>query len=259
MPDTEKELYNAELPTFNSLEYIDFGSERRYVDIDKMFEVNDNFEITLEGEKEPIKNWNELEEKIKALNGQVSPELLNRIQEKYEELSKFVREQKVDFSIKPKKDEGLVCEPTNDLEKRLAALRKKNEELESCFVKRTGLNAKFEQKKKEIIDKVCSDLESLAPLMSSLNLKNVAIYDKLDEHILARYIQDEENPKKYNLRICSLNDSEYNLALKEFLKTWDSIYAKLITDLERKFDEQLESVSVEIKSTEKLIEELGRD
>lgn len=246
--------YNADLPTFNSLEYIDFGSERRYVDIDKMFEVNDNFEITLEGEKEPIKNWKELEEKIKALNGQVSPELLNLIQEKYEELSKFVREQEVDFSIKPKKEEGLVCGPTSDLEKRLASLLKKNEELESCFVKRTDLNAKFEQKKKEIIDKVCSDLESLDPLFNSLNLKNVSIFDKSYQSLLASYLKT--NSTKYRLFIY---DATYDIALKEFSKNWEDIYANLMVDLERKLDETLESVSVEIKSTEELIEELGRD
>lgn len=72
--------------TFNSLEYVEFGNDRRYVDIDKMFEVNDNFEITLEGDKTPIKTWEELEAKIKALNSHISDQLLEKIKTKYEEL-----------------------------------------------------------------------------------------------------------------------------------------------------------------------------
>jgi len=71
---------------FHSLEYVNFGNDRRYVDIDKMFEMNDNFEITLEGEKEPIKTWEELETKIKALNSEISNELLDKIHEKYNEV-----------------------------------------------------------------------------------------------------------------------------------------------------------------------------
>jgi len=72
--------------TFSSLEFVQFGNDRRYVDLDKMFEVNDNFEITLEGEKEPIKTWDELEAKIKALNSHISNDLLEKIKTKYEEL-----------------------------------------------------------------------------------------------------------------------------------------------------------------------------
>lgn len=74
--------------TFNSLEYVNFGNDRRYVDLDSMFKVNDNFEITLEGEKTPIKTWEELEAKIKSLNAEISPELLENIHEKYNEIYK---------------------------------------------------------------------------------------------------------------------------------------------------------------------------
>lgn len=73
---------------FNSLDYVDFGNQKKYVDLDKLFEVNNNFEVTLEGEKEPIKTWEELENKIKALNSNISEPLLERIKEKYEEISK---------------------------------------------------------------------------------------------------------------------------------------------------------------------------
>ena len=79
---------------FDSLEYVDFGTDRRYVDIDKMFEMNDNFEVTLEGEKTPIKTWEELEAKIKALNADISQELLDRIHEKFEEVQKQAEEKK---------------------------------------------------------------------------------------------------------------------------------------------------------------------
>lgn len=79
---------------FDSLEYVDFGTDRRYVDLDKMFEMNDNFEVTLEGEKTPIKTWEELETKIKALNADISQELLDRIHEKFEEVQKQAEEKK---------------------------------------------------------------------------------------------------------------------------------------------------------------------
>ncbi len=72
--------------TFNSLEYVNFGNDRRYIDLDTMFRVNDDFEITLEGEKEPIKTWEELEAKIKALNADISEELLKKIEDRYEEI-----------------------------------------------------------------------------------------------------------------------------------------------------------------------------
>ena len=73
--------------TFSSLEYVNFGNDKRYVDFDNLFEENkETFEITLEGEKEPIKTWEELETKIKALNAKVSDKLLDKIKEKYEEM-----------------------------------------------------------------------------------------------------------------------------------------------------------------------------
>lgn len=81
---------------FNSLDYVDFGNDRRYVDIDKMFEMNDNFEITLEGEKEPIKTWEELEAKIKALNSEISDSLLEKIHEKYEEITQTAEKERKD-------------------------------------------------------------------------------------------------------------------------------------------------------------------
>lgn len=82
--------------SFNSLEYVEFGNDRRYVDIDAMFEINDNFEITLEGDKEPIKTWEELENKIKALNSDISEELLSKIEEKYQEITQKANELKVE-------------------------------------------------------------------------------------------------------------------------------------------------------------------
>lgn len=84
---------------FSSLEYVDFGNDRRYVDLDKMFEMNNNFEITLNGEKTPIKTWEELENKIKALNSEISEELLESIHEKYNEIH-MEAEQKKQMPIK---------------------------------------------------------------------------------------------------------------------------------------------------------------
>lgn len=82
---TEASFLNSDFK-FHSLEYVNFGSDRRYVDLDAMFEINDNFEVTLEGEKTPIKTWEELEDKIKALNSNISEQLLDRIKEKYMEI-----------------------------------------------------------------------------------------------------------------------------------------------------------------------------
>ena len=79
---------------FDSLEFVDFGNEKVYVDIDAMFEVNDNFEITLEGDKEPIKSWEELEDKIRSLNANISDKLLDQIKEKYEELEMSAENQR---------------------------------------------------------------------------------------------------------------------------------------------------------------------
>ncbi|MCF0106160.1 MAG: hypothetical protein HUJ53_05315 [Holdemanella sp.] len=85
---------------FNSLEYVEFGNDRRYVDIDKMFEMNDNFEITLEGEKVPIKSWEELEAKIKSLNANISEELVKKIKSKYEEMEEMASSRKKEAEIK---------------------------------------------------------------------------------------------------------------------------------------------------------------
>lgn len=92
MPDFSDSFIHADFH-FNSLDYVDFGNDRRYVDIDKMFEVNENFEITLEGEKTPIKTWEELEAKIKSLNANISQELLNKIHDKYVEIEKEATKQ----------------------------------------------------------------------------------------------------------------------------------------------------------------------
>ena len=87
VPASVSDFYHADF-VFNSLEYVDFGNSRRYVDLDAMFALNDNFEVTLEGEKTPIKNWEELENKIKALNAEISPKLLEKIKDKFEEVKK---------------------------------------------------------------------------------------------------------------------------------------------------------------------------
>lgn len=78
---------------FDSLEYVNFGNDRKYVDIDRLFEIDENLEITLGGEKEPIKSWDELEAKIKSYNADISEELLNRIKGKYAEIETAVKQQ----------------------------------------------------------------------------------------------------------------------------------------------------------------------
>ena len=103
---------------FNSLEYVDFGNDRRYVDINKMFEINDNFEVTLEGEKTPIKTWPELEAKIKALNADISKELLDKIHDKFKETISRAYEQKDE-----KKKEELFADIPEEKRKKMADMR----------------------------------------------------------------------------------------------------------------------------------------
>ena len=77
---------------FDALEYINFGNNKRYTDIDKLFEINKDFVITLEGEKTPIKSWDELEAKIKSYNADISSELLERIKYKFKEVEASIIE-----------------------------------------------------------------------------------------------------------------------------------------------------------------------
>ena len=127
--------YNDRDYHFDALEYVDFGNDRRYVDLDKMFEVNDNFEITLEGTKEPIKTWEELEAKIKALNAEVSSDLLNKIHEKYDEIRNKAEEQK---SVK--EQEVKEVKPSLQFEETI-------KRLSSCMERMEALNRDVADKK----------------------------------------------------------------------------------------------------------------
>ena len=118
IPDIEGRFMDADYH-FDSLEYVDFGNDRRYVDLDKMFEVNDNFEVTLEGEKTPIKTWEELEAKIKALNADISKELLDKIHDKYKEVVGKAYEQKDE-----KKKEALLDDIPEPMKKRIDKIKR---------------------------------------------------------------------------------------------------------------------------------------
>ena len=131
---------------FDSLEYVDFGNDRRYVDVDKMFEMNDNFEITLEGEKEPIKTWEELETKIKSLNAEISDQLLDKIHEKYNEIVQEADKERkddlmnryemedLDISALSKEDFEFL-DKEYDLQHNSWAMAERHKDIKEAFVK----------------------------------------------------------------------------------------------------------------------------
>lgn len=150
---------------FNSLEYVDFGNDRRYVDIDKMFEMNDNFEITLEGEKEPIKTWEQLETKIKALNSKISDSLLEKIHEKYEEISRKAEEEHLeDFEFSELKPVTSEREKAEALIKQLQAIRKENKDLSKGM-------SELETKGKTIFRELSSLAYTLVPAIQDIREK----------------------------------------------------------------------------------------
>lgn len=188
--------YDRNIPCFSNLEYIDFGSERRYVDLDRMFEINDNFEITLEGEKDPIKTWEELEEKIKALNGEVSFELLNKIHEKYDEIQQVANKNRNDVKIK---NESLIFsnqEKTNRMSKMASLLEeidKKEQEIDNQLKE---LQIKQNKDFDVIFKKVCKECEELfTPLAKKMNWSYVQLnYDNMDGNFLFSF---KENKDQY--------------------------------------------------------------
>jgi hypothetical protein len=97
---------------FNTSCYVQCGNDKRMVDVDKMFAFNKNFEVTLEGTEEPIKTWEELEAKIKALNADISQELLDKIHEKYDETRGIAEQERKEHHIpEPIKVEPVKAEP----------------------------------------------------------------------------------------------------------------------------------------------------
>lgn len=193
---------------FHSLEYVNFGNDRRYVDIDKMFEMNDNFEITLEGEKEPIKTWEELETKIKALNSEISDELLDKIHEKYNEVVEEASD-KWKADVEKRYEEGSLwaenmtkeqyeyLDNTYDLSymhDRYLIDRKIHGELES--VEPTKKPVISEQEKSEALieqlQAIRKENKTLSKEMSELETRGKAIFQKLSNlaYTLVPAIQD---------------------------------------------------------------------
>ena len=92
---SQKELHMSKEK--DSLEYIDFGNDRHYINVEQLFEMTEDFEITLEGEKEPIKTWEELEVKIKELNGNISKKLLDAIHDKFDRVVEEAEQRRNDL------------------------------------------------------------------------------------------------------------------------------------------------------------------
>ena len=154
IPDYENK-YNDFDYHFSSIEYIDFGNDRKYVDIDKMFEMNDNFEITLEGEKEPIKSWEELEAKIKSLNAKISDALLNKIHEKYNEIEKEADKQHKENLKTHPNEEIIDINNSKDKNKELSEQKRERkkqtpeEKIEALYKKYEELSALKDKLKRE--------------------------------------------------------------------------------------------------------------
>lgn len=214
VPASVGEFYHADY-VFNSLEYVDFGNSRRYVDLDAMFALNDNFEVTLEGEKTPIKNWEELENKIKALNAEISPKLLEKIKDKFEEVKKeaelekgkmkeamgidtlpyeksreedeedfeeedeedFEEEAEIEEEIPEEKEEAMTFEKCLEMMKKSADDRTKLEN-EINELK----NNKMELQKEKIREIVSEINGSLVPAIERINNREISDNEEMKRH-----------------------------------------------------------------------------
>lgn len=157
---------------FDSLEYVDFGNDRRYVDLDKMFEMNDNFEVTLEGDKTPIKTWEELEAKIKALNAEISPELLDKIHDKFEEIQKDAEENRREQEEARRQQEEARLE--EEARQREAEERQKEEEEKQK--EEAKKEAEDEAKKSEAMK-----MQSRLGLLMAAHAENLALMQSVFE------------------------------------------------------------------------------
>lgn len=225
---------------FDSLEYVDFGSERRYVDIEALFEVNNNFEITLEGEKEPIENWDELEAKIKSYNADISEELLSRIKSKYEELEQTISEQKE--NIKPQltvESQAEVSEinepsPQNEQNELQALLQSKLNAYDNAL-------AALEEENKNVV----SDYEKAVD----------AVIKKAETELpyLLKFAEDATN------KIGIYPDSEYCIKYR-FLYYTDKNKAKFLPERKgREFDERIPDITFEIREGKEAHNGTGHD
>lgn len=196
---------------FNNLDYVDFGTERKYVDIDKLFEVNKNFEVTLEGEKEPIKNWEELENKIKALNANISEGLLEQIKCKYEEIEIQAQEQKEAFyesevspsvvSSKPAANSPLeqsADNPSSELEQKLSKILS---DFENRYEKVT---AEMEDAQAEL-DKIQNHINLTKPISEDL--------EAIGNFIKAVHVKTGDLNNPTNKVICSVEQSKTDICL----------------------------------------------
>lgn len=245
--------YDKNIPIFNSLEYVDFGSERRYVDIDKMFEVNNNFEITLEGEKDPIKTWEELEAKIKALNGEISPELLNRIHEKYDEIKEQVT---MSFSFNDRFDEQVETEEEaeeeieEDIEEKEPSVTSRNpieEHLLRIFEKNSELNTVREKEHSLFQNKwnvILQDMKALDNVLQSIGLSNVKIdnssnfYYQVNRQCITNGCSKESDDIAL-IMSSKLENVYIERCAKYFVNNWDSVYEKILIDIESKLDDKI--------------------
>lgn len=232
---------------FHSLEYVNFGNDKRYVDLDTMFRVNENFEITLEGQKEPIKTWEELEAKIKALNAHISEELLKKIEDRYREISAEAKFEKMMLEKSTVKSEAyqyyednekadeyeddkpyideeyeedwevsentIISEPTRE-EKFLTKLTEMSKRMEELYTEQTSLKtreAELNARKKELFR------EKITPLAEAMcKLEETGKYGTLDGIIQISYARTVDYHVKaevitgggYGVRIVS--DADYS-------------------------------------------------
>lgn len=262
--------YDKDIPCFSTLEYIDFGSERRYVDLDRMFEINDNFEVTLEGEKDPIKTWEELEKKIKALNGEISPELLEKIHEKYEE----IREQSL-------REYGFSPDFYKDSNESVEIKELTNQEQSNRMSKMTSLLEEIDKKEQEIdnqleelqtkqskdfdviFKKVCKECEELfTPLAKRVGWNYVQLnYDNMDGNFLFSFNLDlrpyAENDFIINDPFISstFSDGDKNNFIKYIASDFDKIVEGVFEQFKKDVDVMLKRKQ-ETLETQKNMEEL---
>lgn len=158
---------------FDSLEYVEFGNDRRYVDIDMMFAMNDNFEITLEGDKTPIKTWEELEAKIKALNAHISKNLLDRIKDKYEEISREAEK------VRPKES---VESPDMQFLKRFEKIKARNDDLLRKMKDTKDEIHRIRQISEDEKKAALAELEPFVSALSGLNVPELAGVARAQSH-----------------------------------------------------------------------------
>ena len=261
---TDKSTFDIADYHFNNLEYVDFGNDRRYVDIDKMFEVNNNFEITLEGDKTPIKTWEELEAKIKSLNANISKELLEKIHDKYEEIKETVKEQQ-EQTVKPIETKPLQDKYYSTYNNLLEEIERKKREIdemkrmevenneEICkaieFLDKE-MNRKFEQYENafnEIREKLGVNQNEIVPYCVDFLIEKEGCYNR----IFKTTTKDDDRKDVWNLSIDIYDSIKGNLNRSRILDNIKEIekidlktegFSKIFPTLEKEVQDIIRNV-----------------